>query len=158
MRHYVEIEAYVCDYFETTDGEYFLDLTAAFQGDSSVVIAQHLDALHFTAKDDLDACDSSIMRTANLYNFQEASKKIFITAEIIDQEHVDLANQLIYNKPCKYYKSKQKRHCHQLNNFCYNYLQVKGRLYHIKSIGDSVYISMDRAIAKGLGESKWRIQ
>jgi hypothetical protein len=155
---YVEIEAYVCDYFESSDGQFFMDLTAAYQGDTSVVIAQHLDALHFTAMDDLEACDSSIIRTATLYNFQEASKKIFINAEIIDQEHADLANQLIYNKPCKFYKSKQKRHYHRLENFCYNYIKVKGRLNHVKSVGDSVYISMDRAIARGLGESKWRIQ
>jgi hypothetical protein len=131
---YVEMEAYVCDYFESSDGEYYLDLTAVYQGDTSVIIAQHLEALHFAATDDLEACDSSIIRTANLYNFREATKKIFISAEIIDQENVDLANQLIYNQPCKFYKSKQKRHYHRLENFCYNYLQVKGKVRDVKSM------------------------
>lgn len=153
---FVLFQAEVCDYCETSDGDIYLDLTAALQTDSSVVIAQLLESLHWNGKGPQDACDSSKWRTQRLYNFKEHDKKIFISAEIIQAAPDVKFDRLHYNEPCRWYSAKQKRNVHHLENFCYDHVTVKAQLRSVRYAGDSIYISMDGGWATELRENTWK--
>lgn len=152
---YINLDGYVCDYNESSDGDYYLELTGAIQTDSAVYIGRELDAFDLVQGERWTSCDSSIARTQKLYNFQEYRSKVFINIEILDAlDGVDM-DKLIYNIPCKKFMSKQKRYYHQLHNFLYNRVSVKARLRSVKNFGDSLFVNLDRGIVTDLAETKW---
>lgn len=153
---YIEMDGYICDYFESSDGDYYLELTAAVQTDSSVAIARTLNALNLVKGEIWSPCDSSMYRVQQLYNFQESATKLFIHADVIDfMPGVDMG-KLNYNQPCRYYHGKQKRYYQQLQNFCYNNVSLKARVQSVKAVGDSLYVSLDNGIVTKLNDTNWK--
>jgi hypothetical protein len=152
---YITLDGVVCEYIEANYGYWYLDITSAVQTDTSVLIAHYLDALHLDHNQIMTACDSSMLRTQRLYNFQEASTHLFLSAEILDSAPQVNMEELTYNTPCKYFVSRQKRNIHRLHNFCYDHVELKARVQSIETIGDSIYVSLDCGILTKLEETRW---
>ena len=153
---YITVDGVVCEYIEDAYDYWYLDLTSAVQTDSSVLISHSLDALHLDPNEIMTACDSSMLRTQRLYNFQEASVHLFLNAEILEAAPNVNLDELTYNMPCKHFVSRQKRNIHRLHNYCYDRVELKARVQSIETQGDSIYVSLDCGIVTKLEETQWK--
>lgn len=144
----ISLDGIICEYYNTSDGQCFLQLTAGVQQDTCFMVYRSLAISELAEVKDWTACDSSMALIHNLHNLQEQKRHIFINVPLLYIEDAQL-QEFVYSKSCVNYNRSYKRSDHHLENFCNNKVFVKAKLSSIKVMGDSTYLSFEDGILLG---------
>lgn len=150
----IALDGVICEYYNVSDGQCLLELTAGVQEDTCFRVYRSLVVNKLGLKSNWSPCDSSMALTHNLHNLQEQKHHLFINVPLLYIEDA-LLHEFVYSKSCVDYNRSYKRNDHHLENFCNNKVFVKAKLNSIKVLGDSTYLSFENGIL--LGQEKLKL-
>lgn len=156
IQQYMRVEGTVCEYEDIGYGNFYMELTAALQTDSGLLVARPLFPSLTFPSSQWSSCDSAQVVRTKRYGMHSHRVHVMIQVELVAVlPNVELGRILLLS-PCLTYNGKQRKFEHHLENFCYDNLTFKGRLTAVRCSGDSIWLDFDRGVAMDLKANHWK--
>jgi hypothetical protein len=162
----IEMEAVVCEYFVLTRSKRYeesdvrvgdLELTAAWQTDTGVVVARELrmDTLQTDATQ-WNACDSAVAVFKELYGIHALDQRLFLDVSIDQFVNGTSSSNIIHGGNCMTYLGYRKAYQRNLENFCYNTARFKAVLREFKREDNTIYLFFDHGVVLDIKPSQFK--
>lgn len=156
INQYMRVEGTVCEYEDIGYGNFYVELTAALQTDSGVLVARPLFPTPAAPMSQWSSCDSAQVEHTERYGMRSHPVHVMIQVELVALLPIVDMGRIFLHSPCLTYHGKKRKMEYHLENFCYDNLTFKGRLTAVRCSGDSIWLDFDRGVAMDLRPNRWK--